>query len=92
MPYVYMRFTFDKRWTCSFTNQFTQQRVRHGYASPTRRRFSELAQRGKALTDLSSKNNFEHAVRNGGGGVILETQRISIRQAESARTTGQERQ
>jgi hypothetical protein len=28
MPYVYMRFTFDKRWTCDFTNQFTQQRVR----------------------------------------------------------------
>ena len=32
----------------------------------------DIAQRGKALTDLSSKNNFEHAVRNGGGGVILE--------------------
>jgi hypothetical protein len=32
----------------------------------------ELAQRGKALTDLLSKNNFEHGIRNGGGGVILE--------------------
>ncbi|WP_158943152.1 hypothetical protein [Granulicella sp. S190] len=24
------------------------------------------------LKDLSSKNNFEHGIRNGGGGVILE--------------------
>ena len=32
----------------------------------------DIAQRGKALTDLSSKYNFEHGIRNGGGGVILE--------------------
>ena len=65
MPYVYMRFTFDKRWTCDFTNQFTQQRVRTlRFADAEKIR--ELAQRGKALTDLWSKNNFEHAVRNGG--------------------------
>ena len=71
MPYVYMRFTFDKRWTCDFTNQFTQQRVRTLRFTDAEK-IRELAQRGKALTDLSSKNNFEHAVRNGGGGVILE--------------------
>jgi hypothetical protein len=71
MPYVYMRFTFGKQWTCDFTNQFTQQRVRTlHFTDPEKVR--ELAQRGKALTDLSSKNNFEHGIRNGGGGVILE--------------------
>jgi hypothetical protein len=71
MPYVYMRFTFDKRWTCDFTNQFTQKRARTlHFTDPEKVR--DIAQRGKALTDLSSKNNFEHAVRNGGGGVILE--------------------
>jgi hypothetical protein len=71
MPYVYMRFTFDKRWTCDFTNKFTQRRVRTLHFTDAEK-IRELAQRGKALTDLSSKNNFEHAVRNGGGGVILE--------------------
>jgi hypothetical protein len=66
-----MRFTFDKRWTCDFTNQFTRRCVRTLPYSDAEK-IRELAQRGKALTDLSSKNNFEHAVRNGGGGVILE--------------------
>jgi hypothetical protein len=60
-----------KRWTCEFTNQFTQQLVRtQRFSDPEKVR--DIAQRGKALTDLSSKNNFEHAVRNGCGGVILE--------------------
>jgi hypothetical protein len=69
MSYVYMRFTFDKRWTCDFTNQLTRQYVRTlHFTDPEKVR--EMAQRGKALTDLSSKNNFEHAVRSGGDGVI----------------------
>ena len=71
MPHVYMRFTFDKRWTCDFVNQFTQQRVRTLRFTDAEK-IRELAQRGKALTDLSSKNNFEHGIRNGGGGVILD--------------------
>jgi hypothetical protein len=66
-----MRFTFGQRWTCDFTNQFTRQCVRTlHFTDPEKVR--ELAQRGKALTDLSSKNNFDHAIRNGCGGVILE--------------------
>jgi hypothetical protein len=65
MPYVYMRFTFDKRWTCDFTNQFTRQCVRRLHFSDAEK-IRELAQRGKALTDLSSKNNFKHGIRNGG--------------------------
>ncbi len=71
MPYVYMRFTFDKRWICDFTNQFTRQRVRTLHFTDAEK-IREPAHRGKGLTDLSSKNNFEHAVKNGGGGVILE--------------------
>lgn len=71
MPYVYMRFTFDKRWACDFTNQFTQKRVRTlHFTDPEKVR--DIAQREKALTDLLSENNFEHGIRNGGGGVILE--------------------
>ena len=71
MPYVYMRFAFDKRWTCDFTNQFTRQCVRTlHFTDPEKVR--DIAQRGKALTDISSKNNFEHGIRNGAGGVILE--------------------
>ena len=64
MPYVYMVFNFDKRRTCQFTNQFTQQCVRTlHFTDPEKVR--DIAQRGKALTDLSSKNNFEHGIRNG---------------------------
>jgi hypothetical protein len=71
MPFVYMRFTFDKRWTVDFTNQFTQKRLRRmHFTDPEKVRY--IAQRGRALTDLSSKNKFEHGIRNGGGGVILE--------------------
>lgn len=66
-----MRFTFDKRWACDFTNQFTQKRVRTlHFTDPEKVR--DIAQREKALTDLLSENNFEHGIRNGGGGVILE--------------------
>jgi hypothetical protein len=47
-----MRFTFDKRWTVVFTNQFTPQRVRTlHFSDPEKVR--DIAQRGKALTDLS---------------------------------------
>jgi DNA invertase Pin-like site-specific DNA recombinase len=43
-----MRFTFDKRWTVDFTNQFTQQRVRTlHFTDPEKVR--DIAQRGKAL-------------------------------------------
>jgi hypothetical protein len=48
MPYVYMRFTFDKRWTCDFVNQFTQRRVRTLRFTDAEK-IRELAQRGKHL-------------------------------------------
>jgi hypothetical protein len=48
-----------------------QRRKRHVRLTDAEK-IRELAQRGKALTDLSNKNNFEHGIRNGGGGVILE--------------------
>ena len=50
MPYVYMRFTFDKRWTCDFTNQFTQQRIRTLRFTDAEK-IRELAQRGNPNID-----------------------------------------
>ena len=48
MPYVYMRFTFDERWTCDFTNQFTQQRVRTLHFTDAEK-IRELRSAGKHL-------------------------------------------
>ena len=66
-----MKFFLGDAWHCQFLEEDLQTPLPRTLNFATSDKVVELARRGGALKDLSSKQAVEHAINNGRGGVYL---------------------
>ena len=72
MRRVYMYFMLIGGWHCQFLEADLKTPLPRRFNFSDISKVTELIQRGNGFKDLEVRNMFEHAVKNGRGGVYLE--------------------
>src|SRR5436305_9455688 len=66
---VYMSFMLRDGWYCQFLEADVKTPLPQKFTFATPEKSAELAERGRALKDLATKQALEHGIQTGRGGV-----------------------